>query len=133
MFWSNKQRKINRSKMAPLLGMVPRWLRQIYWWWLALVIHITRLVKFSLPILHFFSFIFLFCSFCFVLVFLSLFCRLSIACYIENKIWGRDYKELTLLIIFDLWSNCWGNGKSKRASLTFFFSFFFHVICWNIE
>ena len=60
----------------------------------------------------FYYFFFLFCSFCFVLVFLGSFCRLSIACYIENKIQGRDWKELTLLIIFGLWSNCWENGKS---------------------
>ena len=57
-----------------------------------------------------------FCSSWFVLVFLDLFCRLSIACYIENKIEGRDWKGLILLIIFCLWSNCWGNEKSRGKS-----------------
>ena len=63
-----------------------------------------------------FIFYFSFCSPWFVLVFLGLFYRLYIACYIENKTQGRDWKGLILLIIFGLLSNCWGNGKLRGKS-----------------
>ena len=94
-------------KNSIIAGDGAKVIEAIFQWGFAHVIHITRLMKFFLPILHFSSYFFnsifvfylSFCSFWFDFLFLSLFCRLSIACYTENKIWGiaKDYYRPSIL------------------------------------